>query len=90
MNAPRLTPGISTPTVNGVRELGIAETISWSITACRVVDCTLTRGDSPVTVMVSCTAPSDRSALIVVTAVPLNTTPSRTTVLNPASVKVTV
>ena len=55
-----LTPGISTPTANGVRELGIAETISWSMTTWRVVDCTSTVGDSPLTVIVSSRVPTFR------------------------------
>ena len=89
VNAPLRTPGISTPVVKGVRELGIADTTSWSMTACRVVDCRLTTGVSPLTVIVSWTPPTAMSALTVKTAVPLSSTPSRTTVLNPGSVKVT-
>jgi hypothetical protein len=90
MNAPRRTPGISTPTVKGVRELGIAETISWVIDTCRVVLARSTVGVSPLTVMVSCRLPTRISAPIVTVAVPINSTASRTTVANPVRVNVTV
>ena len=60
VNAPLRTPGISTPTVKGVRELGIALTISWSMTAWRVVDCRSTVGVTPETVIVSCTPPTSQ------------------------------
>ena len=64
---------------------------SLSITFCvRVLVCTSTTGVSPVTVIVSCTPPTRRSALIVMTLAPLTSTPSRTTVTKPGSVKVTV
>ena len=64
------------------REAGIAAMTSLSITFCvRVLVCTSTTGVSPVTVMVSCTPPTRMSALIVMTAVPLTSTPSRSTVV---------
>ena len=87
---PRLTPGINTPVVNGFRALGMAASTSWSITACRVVLCTSTIGDSPLTVMVSSSEPTRMSALTVKTAVPVSSTPSRLNVEKPESVKVTV
>ena len=50
-----------------------------------------TTGDSLTTVTVSWTEPTDMSALTVATNVPpLSTMPSRLTVANPVSVKVTV
>jgi hypothetical protein len=51
--------------------------------------CTSTVGDSPVTVTVSWTDPTDKSALMVAANEPLSSMPSRLTVLNPWSVKVT-
>ena len=51
--------------------------------------CTSTTGVSPMTVIVSCTPPTRKSALIVKTRAPLTSTPSRRTVEKPASEKVT-
>ncbi len=57
--------------------------VSAVITISRRVDCTSTTGVSPVTVIVSCSAPTRRSALIVITPDPVIATPSRTTRVNP-------
>src|SRR5688500_3323532 len=64
-------------------------TESSSTTCCLVLLCTSTTGVSPVTVMVSCTPPTRRSALIVITApLPLTSTPSRLTTEKPVRVNV--
>ena len=63
---------------------------SASITRCCFVLCTSTIGVSPVTVIVSSTAPTRRSAFTVATKLPVSTIPSRLTALNPGSVNVTV
>ncbi len=63
--------------------------MTWlSSTACRFVLCTSTTGVSPVTVIVSCTPPTRMSALMVVTATPLTSMPSRLTVVKPGKVNV--
>ena len=72
------------------REEGIALIMSLSSTICRRTFWTSTMGDSPVTVMVSVSAPTRRSALIVAVKVPSRATPSRLTVVNPGKVNVTV
>ena len=64
--------------------------ISASSTCWRAVFWTSTTGDSPVTVIVSSTAPTRISALTDAVNVPVSSTPSRRTVLNPGSVMVTV
>ena len=51
---------------------------------------TSTTGASPVTVMVSATPPTRRSAFTPATKEPLNSIPSRLTLVNPWSEKVTV
>ena len=61
---------------------------SLSSTIWRFTLWTSTIGDSPVTVMVSVSAPTRRSALIVAVKDPSRVTPSRLTVVNPGSVKV--
>src|SRR5262245_30274462 len=58
--------------------------ISW-----RVALWTSTIGVSPVTVIVSATEPTFRSALMVITPAPVTSTFSRLTVLKPVSVNVT-
>ena len=64
--------------------------ISRSMTRSRLVFCTSTSGVSPVTVIVSSSAPTRRSASIFAVNEPASTTPSRLTVLKPGSVNVTV
>ncbi|MND01570.1 hypothetical protein D3C83_206050 [compost metagenome] len=60
------------------------------MTACRVVVCRSTVGESPVTVTVSSSVPTRITASLVVVNVPVSTTPSVLTMLNPASEKLTV
>ena len=72
-----------------LRDVGIAEMISRSMICCVRALWTSTMGDSPVTVIVSSTAPTLSSASTVATNVPDNSMPSRFTALNPGSVKVT-
>ena len=64
--------------------------ISASSTCWRAVFWTSTTGDSPVTVMVSSTAPTRISAFTDAVNDPVNSMPSRRTVLNPGSEMVTV
>ena len=61
----------------------------FSVCCCLAL-CTSMIGVSPVTVMVSATAPTFRSALTVATNDPVSSMPSRLTVLNPVSVNVSV
>ena len=61
--------------------------LEFTTTSRRVV-CVSTSGDSPVTVTVSCSAPTRRSALIGMTPEPETVTLSRRTVVNPLSVNV--
>ena len=51
--------------------------------------CTSTMGDSPVTVIVSSSEPTRRSALTVLVKVPVSSMPSRLTALKPVNVNVT-
>src|SRR5439155_5818683 len=69
---------------------GMASMTSRVMTRSLVVLCTSTMGVSPVTVIVSATAPTFISALMVTTNAPVTSTPSRLIVLNPASVSVTL
>ena len=55
---------------------------------CRLVFCTSTIGDSPVTVIVSSTAPTRRPASIFAENEPASSTPPRDTVLKPGKVNV--
>jgi len=64
--------------------------MSLSSTICRLMLCTSTIGDSPVTVIVSVSSPTRRSTLIVAVKDPSRATPSRFTVENPDSEYVTV
>ena len=57
---------------------------------CRLAFCTSTIDASPVTVIVSSTAPTRSSAGTVATNDPVSSMPSRLTVLKPVSVNVTV
>ena len=56
---------------------------------CTLALCTSTIGVSPVTVIVSSSAPTFRSPFTVATNVPVSSMPSRRTVLKPGSVNVT-
>jgi hypothetical protein len=71
------------------RELGMAVRMSLLIVCCVRALCTSTIGVSPVTVIVSSSAPTRRSPLTVATNVPDSSMPSRRTVLKPASENVT-
>ena len=57
---------------------------------CRFALCTSTIGASPLTVIVSATVPTLRSAFTDAVNDPVSSMPSRLTVPNPASVNVTV
>ena len=83
-------PGISVAAVNCVRPVGMPVSTSSPMTRCLVALCTSTIGDSPVTVMVSSTAPTRSSAFTVAANDPASSMPSRLTVLKPVSVNVTV
>src|SRR6185503_12450946 len=84
------TPGRKPASVAAFRPDGSALMMSASSTCCRAVFCTSTIGDSPVTVIVSSTAPTRMSAFTSAVNDPVSSTPSRRTVLNPGSVMVTV
>ena len=71
-----------------LRAVGALATASPLKTFCRAAVCTSTIGVSPVTVIVSARLPTLRSALTVVVPDPVNSMPSRFTVLKPASVNV--
>jgi hypothetical protein len=58
------------------------------MTVCCLADCRSTTGVSPVTVMVSARAPTRISALMLVTPLPVSSTPSCTTVVKPGRVNV--
>jgi hypothetical protein len=72
-----------------LRAVGRASIVSALKTACLVVVETSTVGASPVTVMVSSSAPIRISASTTEAPEPLSATPSRLTVLKPRSVNVT-
>jgi hypothetical protein len=67
----------------------MALTTSPLIVACLLTLCTSTIGDSPVTVIVSSSDPSRRSALTLAVSCPSSSIPSRLTVLNPVSANIT-
>src|SRR5580704_6728592 len=69
--------------------VGIAFRTSFDRMVARAAFCTSTTGVSPVTVTVSATAPTRRSALTVAVNAPVSSIPSRLVVLKPASVNVT-
>ena len=86
-----VTPGMSTPIWPvDFMPAGIAFRMSRVITFCWVTFCKSTVGDSPVTVIVSCSEPTRMSALTVAVKDAVSSTPSRLTVLKPVSVKDTV
>ena len=78
------------PTAWMLRPVGIASSTSRVITVRVVMFCTSTTGDSAETVIVSSSAPTFRSALIVAVKSDVSSMPSRLTTLKPGSVKVTV
>src|SRR5436189_1369791 len=67
----------------------MAAMMSLLIVVSRRVFWMSTTGVSPVTVIVSATAPTFKSALIVAANDPVNSTPSRLTVVNPGNVNST-
>ena len=73
-----------------VRPVGIASSVSRFSTCDLVVLCTSTTGDAPVTVSVSSSAPTFISAFTVMVKSDGSSRPSRLTVENPPSVKVSV
>ena len=83
-----MAPGTSTASMYWLRAAGSASMTSAGMTLLRLVLCTSTVGDSPVTVTVSSTEPTVRSALTVAANEPASSMPSRLTTLKPVSVKV--
>ena len=81
-------PGTSAARCSNERLAGIDASTSLLITRCVCALCTSTTGASPVTVIVSATAPTCRSSLTVATNAPASSIPSRLTVRNPVRVKV--
>ena len=81
--------GISVIRPAYARAAGMDVIRSLLITVCRRVLCVSTTGVSPVTVIVSVTAPTLRSAFTVAANEPSSSMPSRFTLLNPVSVNVT-
>ena len=84
-----LMPGISAWMPLTFREVGIAARTSLLDVCCVLALCTSTIGVSPVTVIVSSSAPTFRSPFTVATKFPDSSMPSRLTVLKPGSVNVT-
>src|SRR5665213_21797 len=82
-------PGTSTRIALYEPAVGIALSTSFDNTVWRDAFWTSTMGVSPVTVMVSATAPTRMSALTLDVTNPESSTPSRFDVLKPDSVKVT-
>jgi hypothetical protein len=73
-----------------LRPVGNASITSRVMTVREVMLCVSTIGDSPVTVIVSFSAPTFISASTVAAKFDVSSMPSRTTVEKPASVNVTV
>ena len=86
---PPNSPGTSTSTALYQPAVGIALMMSFVNTVWRGAFCTSTTGVSPVTVIVSATAPTRMSAFTLAVENPVSSTPSRFAVLNPDNVKVT-
>ena len=82
--------GISVMRPAYARADGIAVMRSVPMVVCLRTFCVSTMGVSPVTVIVSASAPTFRSALMTALNAPASSTPSRLTVLKPVSVNVTV
>src|SRR5436190_18689512 len=82
-------PGMSTAVAAHDRAVGTVVSVSLLKMVCRRTLCTSTMGVAPLTVIVSSTAPTFMSALIVATNAPLSSMPSRLTVLKPVSVNAT-
>jgi hypothetical protein len=73
-----------------LRVIGSALIVAESMTVSRRVVCVSTSGDSPETVIVSCSVPTRISALIGMTPVPETVTSSRCTTVKPVSENFTV
>ncbi len=86
---PPKSPGTSTTIELYEPAVGMALSTSFDSTVSRDAFWTSTTGVSPVTVIVSATAPTRSSALTLAVNEPVSSRPSRLTVANPASVKVT-
>ena len=84
-----LTPGVAFSNEPAARVAGNAAIWSLLSTVWRSVFWTSTTGVSPVTVIVSSRAPTFKSALMVAAKEPVNSTPSRLTVVNPGNVNST-
>ena len=83
-------PGMSTPSATtDFVPAGMALMMSRVSTRCWTTFCTSTMGDSPVTVMVSSSAPTRISVLTVAVNDDVSSMPSRLLVLKPGSVNVT-
>ena len=82
-------PGTSAARCSNERLAGIDASTSLLMTRCVCALCTSTTGVSAETVIVSAIAPTCRSSLTVAANAPDSSMPSRLTVLNPESVKVT-
>ena len=85
-----VTPGVAFSSAPTARVPGSASMRRLLRTISRLALWTSTTGVSPVTVIVSATPPTFISALMVAVKVPVSSMPSRLTVVNPGSVKVTV
>ena len=83
-------PGIMMPIAWMLRPVGIESSMSRVITVRVVMFWTSTTGDSAETVIVSSSAPTFMSALIIAVKSDVSSMPSRFTTLKPGSVKVTV
>ncbi len=83
------TPGISSAMLKCVRPDGMVSMTSLLMTCCCRTPWTSTTGDSPVTVIVSSSAPTRSSAFTLAVNEPASSMPSRRDVLKPGSVKVT-
>ena len=73
-----------------VLAVGTASSTSRDSTCCLTFCDTSTTGDAPETVTDSCSVPTPNSMLIVAVKFDCSSMPSRVTVLNPGSVKVSV
>ena len=73
-----------------VREVGIESSTSRSSTCIRAADCTSTTDDSPDTVTLSSSAPTESSTFTVAVKSAGSSSSSRMTVPKPGSEKVTV
>src|SRR5215831_3990016 len=82
-------PGVALRIAPAARVAGSVWMTDWFITISRLALWTSTTGVSPVTVIVSASAPTFMSALIVATNEQVSSMSSRLTVLNPVSVNTT-